>query len=86
MILVVFRLIKNIIFIKTESFLGRNTSDHACHVSLIFAPRDNRGQINEQSECLFRPQLCIPTVPVEPNICMSPCFYLLMVIIDVLYC
>jgi hypothetical protein len=33
-------------------------------VSLIFPPRDNRGQNNEQSECLIRPQLFIPTVPV----------------------
>jgi hypothetical protein len=31
---------------------------------LIFPPRDNRGQNNEQSECLLRPQLFIPTVPV----------------------
>ena len=27
-------------------------------------PRDNRGQKNEQSEYLLRPQLFIPTVPV----------------------
>ena len=33
-------------------------------VSLIFPPLDNRGQKNEQSECLLRPQLFIPTVPV----------------------
>jgi len=31
---------------------------------LIFPPRYNRGQNNEQSECLLRPQLCITTVPV----------------------
>ncbi len=31
-------------------------------LSLIFPPRDNRGQNNEQSECLLRPQLFIPTV------------------------
>jgi len=63
---------KNIIFNKTERFGGRNTSDHACQIfcsksnwnyaSLIFPPRDNRGQNNEQSECLLRPQLFIPTV------------------------
>ena len=50
---------KNIIFNKTESFVWKNTSDHACqifcsksnwnYVSLIFPPRDNRGQNNEQS-------------------------------------
>ena len=65
---------KNIIFNKTESFVGRNTSNHACQifcskgncetVSLIFPPRDNLGRNNEQSECLLRPQLFIPTVPV----------------------
>ena len=31
-IFVVFRLMKNIIFIKTESFVGRNTCDHACQI------------------------------------------------------
>jgi hypothetical protein len=31
-IFVVFRLMKNIIFNKTESFVGRNTSDHACQI------------------------------------------------------
>ena len=36
-----------------------------CIISLIFPPRDNRGQNNEQSECLLRPQLFIPTVPFE---------------------
>jgi hypothetical protein len=65
-IFVVFRLMKNIIFNKTESFVGRNTSNHASqifcsksnwnYVSLIFPPWDNRGQNNEQSECLLRPQ------------------------------
>ena len=59
-----FRLMKNIIFNKTESFVGRNTSNHACQifcsksncetVSLIFPPRDYRGHKNEQSECLLR--------------------------------
>jgi hypothetical protein len=49
-IFVVFRLMKNIIFNTTESFLGRNTSNHACqifwsisnwsYVWLIFPPRD----------------------------------------------
>jgi hypothetical protein len=38
------------------------------YVSLIFPPRenprDNRGQNDEQSQCLLRPQLFIPTVPV----------------------
>jgi len=73
-IFVGFRLMKNIIFNKTESFVGRNTSDHACQifcsksncetVSLIFSPWNNRGQNNEQSECLLCPQLFIPTVPV----------------------
>jgi hypothetical protein len=33
-------------------------------VLLIFPPRNNRGQNNEQFECLFRQQLFIPTVPV----------------------
>jgi hypothetical protein len=65
-IFVVFRLMKNIIFNKTESFVSwRNTSDHACqifssknnsetmwnYVTLMFPPRDNRGQNNKQSEC-----------------------------------
>jgi hypothetical protein len=31
---------------------------------LIFQPEDNRGQNNEQSECLLHPQLFILTVPV----------------------
>jgi hypothetical protein len=31
-IFVVFRLMKNIIFNKTESFVGRNTSNHACQI------------------------------------------------------
>jgi hypothetical protein len=35
---VVFRLMKNIIFNKTESFAGRNTSDHACQ---IFCSKSN---------------------------------------------
>ena len=66
---------KNIIFNKTESFVGRNTSDHACQIfcnksncevnaSLFFPPQDIRGQKDDQSECLFRPQLFIPMVPV----------------------
>ena len=65
---------KNIIFNKTESFVGRNTSDNAgqifCsksnwnYISLIFPPRDNRGQNHEQSECFLHPQVFIPTVPV----------------------
>jgi hypothetical protein len=29
-----------------------------------FPPRDNRGQNNEQFECLLRPQLFIPMLPV----------------------
>ena len=37
-IFVVFRLMKNIIFNKTESFVGRNTSDHACQ---IFCSKSN---------------------------------------------
>ena len=46
-IFAVLRMMKNIIFNKTESFIGRNTSDHACkmfcskrnwnYVSLIFS-------------------------------------------------
>jgi hypothetical protein len=31
---------------------------------VIFPPQDNRGQNNEQFECLLRPWLFIPTVPV----------------------
>ena len=31
-IFVGFRLLKNIIFNKTKSFVGRNTSDHACQI------------------------------------------------------
>ena len=60
---IVFRLMKNIIFNKTESFVEKKTS--ACqifcsksnwsYVSLIFPPRDNRGQNNGPSECLLRP-------------------------------
>jgi hypothetical protein len=67
MIFVVFKLMKNIIFNKTEIFVGRNTSNHACQIfcsksncetiSFIFHPRDNRGQNNEQSECLIRPHI-----------------------------
>ena len=30
---------------------------------IVFPPRDKRGQSNEQSECLLRPQLFIPTAP-----------------------
>ena len=74
-IFVDFRLMKNIIFNKTERFVGRNTSNHACQnfifysksnceTILIFPPRDNRGQNNKQSECLLRPQLFMPTIPV----------------------
>ena len=37
-IFVVFRLMKNIIFIKTERFVGRNTCDHACQ---IFCSKSN---------------------------------------------
>ena len=68
MIFVDFRLVKNIIINKTGNFVERNTSNHACqifcsksncemYVSLMFPPQDNRGQNNEQSECLLRPQL-----------------------------
>ena len=74
LIFVVFRLMKNIIFNKTESFVRRNTSNHAfkiyCSKSncetilLILYPRDNGGQNNEQSECLLRPQLFIHPFPV----------------------
>ena len=63
-IFVDFRQMKNIICNKTETFVGRNTSNHACQIfcsksncetaSLIFPPRDYRGQKNEQSECLLR--------------------------------
>ena len=35
-----------------------------CNIDLIFPPRDNGGQNNEQSECLLRQQLFIPLVPV----------------------
>jgi hypothetical protein len=60
LIFVDFRLMKNIIFNKTERFVGRNTSNHACQnfifysksnceTILIFPPRDNRGQNNKQS-------------------------------------
>ena len=55
-IFVVFRLMKNIVFNKTESFVGRNTSDRACqivcsksnwnYVSLIFI---NGWELNAQS-------------------------------------
>jgi len=38
MIFVGFRLIKNIIFNKTKSFVGRNTSDHARQ---IFCTKSN---------------------------------------------
>jgi len=44
--------------------LSSKSNCETMHVSLIFPPRDNRGQNNEQSECLLRPQLFIPTVPV----------------------
>ena len=37
-LVVVFKLTKNIIFNKTESFVGRNTSDHACQ---IFCSKSN---------------------------------------------
>ena len=40
------------------------------YVSLIFPPCDNRGQNNEQSECLLRPQLFKSTVPVQSNFFM----------------
>jgi transposase len=71
-IFVDFRLMKNIVFNKTESFGRRNTSNHAFQifcsksncmwncVSLILPPRDNRGQNNEQSEC-FAPPTAIYT-------------------------
>ena len=62
---VVFRMMKIIILNKTERSVGRNTSNYACqifcsksnwnYVSLIFPPKDNCGQNNEQSECLLRP-------------------------------
>jgi hypothetical protein len=61
---------KNIIFNKTKSFVGRNTSEHACqifcsksnwnYVSLIFSPRDNRGQNNETIS-MFAPPTAIYT-------------------------
>jgi hypothetical protein len=35
---------------------------------LIFPPQFNCGQNNEQSECLLRPQLFIPTVPFKRNV------------------
>ena len=37
-IFVVIKLMRNIIFNKTESFVGRNTNDHACQ---IFFPKSN---------------------------------------------
>ena len=44
--------------------LRKSNCETMYSVSLIFPPRDNRGQNNEQSECLLCPQLFIPTVPV----------------------
>ena len=38
MIVLVFRLMKNIIFYKIKFFVGRNTSDHACQ---IFCSKNN---------------------------------------------
>ena len=62
-IFVIFRQKKNIIVNKTERFVGRNTSNHACqiscsksnwnYVSLIFPLPDHRIQNNEQDECLL---------------------------------
>ena len=61
----------NIIFNKTESFVGRNTSDHTCqilcsksncgniYVSLIFPPRDNRGK--KKKKRMFAPPTAIYT-------------------------
>jgi hypothetical protein len=74
-IFVDFRLMKNICLNETESFVGRNISNHACQ---IFFAKSNCETMyhwfvllevtvvkkNEQSKCLLRPQLLIPTVPV----------------------
>jgi hypothetical protein len=67
---------RKLLFNKTESFVGKNTSDHSCQIFCsksnseamyhwFSPPRDNCGQNNEQSECLLRPHLSIPTVPVK---------------------
>ena len=49
--------------IACQIFCSKSNGE-TMHVSLIFPPQDNRGQNNEQSECLLRPQLFIPTVSV----------------------
>ena len=62
---------KNIIFNKTKSFIGRNTSEHACQIFCsksncetmyhwFFSPQDNRGQINETIS-MFAPPTAIYT-------------------------
>jgi hypothetical protein len=77
-----FWLMKNIIFNKTGSFVGRNTSNHACQ---IFSSKGNcetmyhwfflleitSGQNNEQSKCLLRPQLFI----LGPDLSVRSSYY-----------
>ena len=41
--------------------LRKSNCETMYSVSLIFPPRDNRGQNNEQSECLLCSQLFIPS-------------------------
>ena len=82
MIFVVFRLMKNIIFNKTESFIGRNTSDHACQ---IFCFKSNWETTYHWS---FLPEINMVKIMNNLNACSAHSQFKITssLIIKLLYC
>ena len=64
-IFVVFWLMKNIIFIKTKSFVGRNTSDHACQ---IFCSKSNR---ETMYHWFFFLEITVANIMKNLNVCSA---------------
>ena len=62
---VVFRLMKNIIFNKTESFGGRNTSNHACQ---IFCSKSNCETVYHW---FFLLEITVPKIMNNLNVCST---------------
>ena len=64
-IFVIFRLMKNIIFNKTESFVGRNTSDHACQI--FCTKSDCETNLGRVAPNPVRPVSRFAPIPVRPD-------------------
>ena len=64
-IFVVFRLMKNIIFNKPDSFVGRNTSDHACQ---IFCSKSN---CETMYHWFFLLEITVVKIMINLNVCSA---------------